>query len=148
MIALIEVLKNHCDRYLADAREAREKAGLCDGLFGMGKDPRKDPCHERFYRTVESWTAEFLKQEPAAQQQAAAAAWILKAADEHRDETDVYWYLYAAQVHALPIIAKLEQGSAKELLQWYDRAYPARERMPVQDQVYRALKKAARTGWR
>ena len=143
----MEVLKNHCDRYLAEAQEARQKAGLCDGLFGMGKDPRKDPCHERFYQTLEKWSAEFLTLETTAEQKAAAAAWILKAADEHRDEADVYWYLYAAQIHALPIIARLKQETAKELLQWYDQAYPARERMPVQDQVYRALKKAARPGW-
>lgn len=143
---LIEILKNHCSRYLAEAQEARGKAGLCDGLFGMGKDPRKDPCHERFYRAVESWTDEFLKQETTAQQRAAAAAWILKAADEHRGEMDVFWYLYAAQAHAIPIIEKLEQEAAKELLIWYDRAHPARERMPVHDRVYRALKKAAGQG--
>ncbi len=147
-MVLIEILKNQYELYLAEALEARRKAGICDGLFGMGKDPRKDACHERFYHAIENWTAEFLNQETTAQQKAEAAAWILKAADRHRGEMDVYWYLYAAHLHAIPIIEKLETEPAKELLQWYDQAYPARERMPVQDQVYRALKKAARTGWR
>jgi hypothetical protein len=39
VIALMEVLKNHCGRHLAEAQKVRQKAGLCDDLPGMGKDP-------------------------------------------------------------------------------------------------------------
>lgn len=145
-MVLIQKLKDRYDRYITEAQEARQKAGLCDGLFGMGNDPRKHPCHESFYKAVETWAADFLKEGPPAEQCAEAAAWILQAADFHREDQDVYWYLYAAQLHALPLIARLAREDAKQLQQWYDRAYPARERMPAQDQVYRALKKAARPG--
>ena len=44
-------------------------------LFGMGKDPRKDPCHERFYQTLEKWSAEFLKQETAKELLQRASVW-------------------------------------------------------------------------
>lgn len=139
-------LKDQYVKYLSEAEQARRKAGLCDGLFGMGNDPRKHPCHGSFYEAVETWAAGFLKENPCGDECAEAAAWILKAADLYRENQDVFWYMYAAQIHALPIIAKLNRADAKHLLQWYDRAYPARDRMPVQDQVYRALKKAARPG--
>ena len=145
-MVLLQTLKNRYDRYVAEAQEARQKAGLCDGLFGMGNDPRKHPCHERFYEAVGSWVANFLEGKPGEGECAEAAEWILKAADLNRENQDAYWYMYAAQIHALPVIAKLPRDEAKRLLQWYDRAYPPRERMPVQDQIFRALKKTARPG--
>ena len=137
-------LKNRYEQYLEEAAKARQKAGLCDGLFGMGNDPRKAPCHEAFYEFVASWVAEFLEKTPATGTCAEAAAWIVKIADAHRGEKDVFGYLYAAQRHALPLIAWMEQESAKKLLCWYESAYPRRDRMPVQDEVCKALKKAAR----
>ena len=143
---LLQTLKNRYNRYIEEAQEARQKAGLCDGLFGMGNDPRRHPCHESFYKAVESWVSGFLGGKPGEAECAEAAEWILKAADVHRENQDVYWYMYAAQTHALPVIEKLTREDAKLLLQWYDRAYPARDRMPLQDQIVRVLKKTARPG--
>ena len=143
---LLQTLKNRYNRYIEEAQEARQKAGLCDGLFGMGNDPRKHPCHGNFYEAVGTWVEDFLRDDPGEPECAEAAEWILKAADLNRENQDVYWYMYAAQTHALPVIEKLTREDAKLLLQWYDRAYPARDRMPTQDQVFRALKKTARPG--
>ena len=72
--------------------------------------------------------------------------WILRAADGCRDR-ETYWYMYAAQAHALPLIPGMTQEDCRVLLDWYDGAYPPRDRMPVQEQVYKALKKAARKTW-
>ena len=134
-------LKNRYEQYLEEAEKARQKAGLCGGLFGMGNDPRKAPCHEAFYVFVAEWVGAFLQTEGDCGE---AASWLLKLADAHRGEKDVFGYLYAAQGHALPLIARMDRESAKELLCWYEGAYPRRNRMPVQDAVYKALKKAAR----
>ena len=134
-------LKNRYEQYLAEAEKARQRTGLCDGLFGMGNDPRKAPCHEAFYEFVAQWVDQFMQTEGDCGE---AARWLLKIADAHREQKDIFGYLYAAQGHALPLIGRMDREQAKELLCWYDSAYPRRERMPVQDQVFKALKKAAK----
>lgn len=140
----MDALKNRYEQYLREAEKARQKAGLCDGLFGMGNDPRKAPCHEAFYEYVARWVAEFLEGEPGPEACAEAAGWLLKLAQAHRGQKDVYGYLYAAQGHALPLIARMDRDRAGALLAWYEEAHPRRDRMPVQDGVCKALKKAAR----
>lgn len=141
---MIQKLKDRYEQYIAQAREARRKAGLCDGLFGMGNDPRKNPCHDSFYDAVGQWVSAFLASNPNPEDCAEAVAWILQAAYLNREQRDVYDYLYAAQGHALPLIQKMFQTDAKALLDWYGRTYPRRDRMPVQDNVYGELKKTAR----
>ena len=132
------------EQYLGEAEKARQKAGICDGLFGMGNDPRKAPCHEAFYDFVGKWVKEFLCMAPTADDCAVAAEWLLKIADVHRGQNDIFGYLYAAQGHVLPLITRLDRERARALLDWYEKAYPRRDRMPVQDEVFRALKKASR----
>ena len=141
----MQTLKDQYERYLLEAERARQRAGLCDGLFGMGNDPRRASCHQDFYEYVGRWTADFLKSGPDAAACTAAVSWLLRVADGHREQQDVFGYLYAAQGHGLELIARMDRDSAKELLCWYDRTYPKRDRMPVQDGVYKALKKASRT---
>ena len=142
---MIQRVKECYERYEQEALAARQRAHPCDGLFGFGADPRRDPCHDRFYQTVGQWVEEFLNAKPGPEACGEAAEWILKAADIHREEQDVYWYMYAAQSHALPLIRKMDTERSKALLNWYETAYPARDRMPAQDAVYKALKKASRT---
>ena len=137
-------LKNRYEQYLAEAEKARKKAGLCDGLFGMGNDPRKAPCHDAFYEYVAGWVQEFLAQDPTAQDCAAAVEWIVKLAAAHWEQKDTFGYLYAIHGHIIPLIPRLDRDAAKELASWYEGAYPRRKRMPVQDQVFKALKKAAK----
>lgn len=143
---MIRKLIKRYEDYEREAEAARQQAHLCDGLFGFGADPRKHPCHTSFYEAAGQWVTEFLSMDPEPEQIAEAAAWFLKAADSHRSQ-DTYWYLYASQSHALPLIEGLDRESGKVLLEWYEKAYPARERMPVQDAVYKALRKAARKNW-
>jgi len=142
---MIRELKDRYGQYEMEAQRARDRAGLCDGLFGMGNDPRKAPCHQSFYDAVGQWTEVFLKSGASAGDCEEAAVWILQAADLHREEPDVFWYLYAVQAHALSLIPRMEQEAAGKLMDWYAKAYPPKDRMPVQDKVYHALKKTARS---
>ena len=72
-MVLLQTLKERYDRYVAEAREARQKAGLCDGLFGMGNDPRRHPCHGNFYEAVGTWVEDFLRDDPGEPECAEAA---------------------------------------------------------------------------
>ena len=137
-------LKNRYDLYLAEAEKARQRAGFCDGLFGLGKDPRKAACHDDFYEYVAGWVQEFLEHDPSAAECAAAVEWIVKLASAHWEQKDTFGYLYAIHGHIMPLIPRMDREAAKEVASWYEGAYPRRKRMPVQEQVFKALKKAAR----
>ena len=106
----------------------------------MGDDPRRHACHEQFYEDVAAWVAAFQAKDPTGEQAEAAVRWILESAAEHRDE-DVYWYMYAAQGHAKNLIPRMTAEACAQLAAWYDEAYPALDRMPAQQEVYRLLKR-------
>lgn len=139
---MIQALKARYAQYHQEAQAAWEKAGLCDGLFGMGADPRKHPCHDDFYNSIGQWVTGFLASEPEASACLEAAQWILKQPADYKDQ-NIFWYLYAAQKHALPLIPLLPAAACRDLLAWYEGTYPKRDRMPVQDAVVKTLKKTA-----
>lgn len=140
---MLNRLKARYWQYEVEAGKSVQKARPTDGLFGMGADPRKHPCHDAFYEDVGNWVDEFLNAEPSSQEADEAAMWIIKAAAGHRD-TEVYWYMFAAQGYAVPLIQKMTPESCRELAEWYDKAYPKRDRMPVQQNVFKLLQKRAK----
>ena len=134
----IQGLKDIYENYVQDAQRVCREAKPMDGLFGLGDDPRKDPCHMRFYEAAERWVAAFRPADP--EEAFGAVRLILEAAAEHREEPS-FWFLYAAQGLARDLIPSLPAGHCARLRRFYDEAYPRRERMPVQRDVYRLLKK-------
>ena len=139
---MVQKLKERYARYVETARKVRRKAPATAGLFGMGDDPRKNPCHEAFYEDVASWAAEFRASNPDEKAANEAVSWIIEAAAEHRDE-DAYWFMYAVHGHCKELIPLLAPADCARLVQFYDEQYPRRDRMPVQKEVYRLLKKRA-----
>lgn len=141
----LEQLYHLYDAYLEKAKEVRKQASRFAGAFGLGDDPRNHGCHEAFYDAVGLWCREFGGEGPDARQMAQAVSWILMAAKDHRN-TDVYGYLYAAQGHVRELIPRLSREDSLKLLEQYDAAYPEDQRLPVQLEVYRLLKKQAGAG--
>ena len=133
MKQLVEIYEG----YLEKAAQVRAKASPFAGIFGMGDDPRKHPCHENFYETVEQWSQNFDAGDP--DETLAAVRYILEAAKEHEKQKDVYWFLYAAHGLTMPLIPALRPADREELAAWYNQTYPKRVRFPVQNQVYRCL---------
>ena len=141
-MATLQQLYDLYDAYEEKAKKVRAKASRFAGAFNMGDDPRRHECHEQFYEDVGSWVAEFLAAAPDQAAVAGAVHWILETAAAHREE-DVYWYLYAIHTHAKPLIPLLGREECRDLLQMYDAAYPALDRLPAQQEIYRLLKQYA-----
>lgn len=139
---MIQELKDIYRRYDEEIHKVKAKAKPTDGLFGMGDDPRKDPCHMHFYEGVEQWVQDFLKTAPDAKDALEAARVIIEAPAAHRDGP-TYWFEFAAHGLSVDLIACLDAAGCKELKAFYDENYLKRDRMPVQDQVYKLLKKGA-----
>lgn len=137
---MVQQLKDRYGRYVEEVRKVRENAPATAGLFGMGDDPRKNPCHMSFYEDVEQWVKEFLASGPDAESAYQAVCWILSAAAQHRDQ-ECYWFMYAAHGHCKRLIPLLTSENCGELVRFYDDSYPRRDRMPVQKEIYKLLKK-------
>ena len=137
---MLQQLKERYTRYEETVKKVRENAPAAAGLFGLGDDPRKHPCHGEFYEDVGRWTADFLATGPDAQMAHQAVSWIIRAAAEHRDQ-EVYWFMYAAHGHCRDLIPLLSRTDCAELVRFYDDHYPRRDRMPVQKEIYKLLKK-------
>lgn len=136
----LEQLRDIYSKYVEETQKIYREAKPTDGLFGLGDDPRKHPCHMAFYEAAQGWTEVFLTSEPAQQEVFAVVRFILEAPAIHREQS-CFWFLYAAQGLARPMIPHLTGEQCGLLRQAYDEAYPRRDRMPVQKEVYRLLKK-------
>ena len=134
----LEQLQHLYTVYEETAKGVRSKASRYAGAFGLGEDPRKHGCHERFFEDVGQWTRKFIDSDPSTEDVVRAVWWMLKAADGRRN-TDVFGYLYALHGYVKDMIPLLPQEESLVLLQWYDKTYPERERLPVHQEVYRLL---------
>lgn len=139
---MLQQLRDIYSKYMQDVAKIYKDAKPMDGLFGWGDDPRKDPCHMRFYEDVENWTKDFLSAGVSQQEVYEAADFMLRTPAEHREEHS-FWFLYATQGLTREMIPRLSSGQCAQLRTAYDEAYPKRDRMPVQKEVYALLKKGA-----
>lgn len=137
-------LKTIYDTYIEKAVAVRRKASPMAGIFGLGDDPRKHPCHEDFYEAVAQWVQEFEAARPDPAVSLAAVRYILEAPLAHEDNKDVYWFMYAAHGLTLNLIPRLTGEDCRVLFDWYDASFPKRNRFPVQQQVWKLLKKGGK----
>lgn len=139
----IQQLKDIYSQYVADVAKVYKDAKPMDGLFGWGDDPRKDPCHMRFYEDVESWIGSFAAQNPDRAQVYEVVRFLVETPAQYR-EKHCFWFMYAAHGLLPDLIGYLDRAQCLQLREFYDEAYPKRDRMPVQKNVYKLLKKGAK----
>lgn len=143
---MLKQLQMRYGRYVEEAAAVAEKAPAMAGFLGFGSDPRNDPCHVRFYEDVGQWVQDFCAAGSDADGAYRAVHWMLTAAAAHRDEPS-YGFLYAAQGHCKELIGCLSREHCAELMKLYDALYPRRNRMPVQQEIYKLLRKGAGKKW-
>lgn len=134
-------LEARCAEYLRQTEILIKKAKPTDGLMGLIAGPKSDSCHEFFYEDVGELSRKLLESGPSGEELYAFTRLLITAAQEHRDNDLAYWFLYAMQGHAIPLIPLLRSEERAELLAYYNAHYPKIERMPVQKQVAKLLAK-------
>lgn len=139
---MLQQLQERYVRYVEEANAVTADAPAMAGLWGFGSDPRKNPCHMAFYKDVERWVQEFRASGPDAQTLYQGVRWILCAAAEHQNQP-AYGYLYAAHGLCRELIGLLTKEQCGELQAFYDAHYPRQDRMPVQQEVYKMLRKGS-----
>ncbi len=143
---MVQKLRDRYDRYRADLEKvyAGKKPG--DGLFGWGDDPKRDPCHMGFYEDVQGWVKEFAAAGPSQEAVFEAVRFMLETPHLHREQ-HCFWFMFAAQGLTRELIPLLGKDQCARLRDLYDSLFPRRERMPVQKDVYKLLKKGEGRSW-
>ena len=136
-------LKEIYAKYIQDVDTVYRNAKPTDGLFGMGDDPRNDPCHMRFYEDAEQWAKAFLAASPGEAEVYETVRFMLETPAAYKGHHS-FWALFAAQGLVREMIPMLRGEHCAGLRDFYAGNYPRRERMPVQNEVYRLLKKGAK----
>ena len=137
---MLEQLKERYRQYDEEATLVRKKASPADGLFGFGNDPKNHPCHELFYEDIGKWTEAFLQTGPDARDALAAARFLIEA-PKTCGSRESYWMMYAAQGWCRELVCRLDAEGCGKLRDVFDDLYPKRDRMPVQQELYKALKR-------
>lgn len=139
---MLQQLKERYRQYDEEATQVRKKSSPADGLFGFGNDPKNHPCHEQFYEDIGKWTKAFLETQPDGKESFAAARFMIGAPVECSSR-ESYWMMYAAQGWCRELVNCLDPQGCAALRDAFDEMYPRRDRMPVQQELYKALKKGA-----
>lgn len=139
----MEQLKACYENYLAAVEKAEKKKTTWDGAFGIGVSVKDHPCHDDFFESMEQWCADFLKKQPTQAEAEAAVSFILETSESYRGKLP-YWYMYAAHGFARPLIPLVSREFACRMRPWYNAHNPRPDRMPVQQEVFKLLKKQER----
>ena len=139
----LQELKDLYEQYTEEYKAVRKKASFTDGLFGFGNDPKKNPCHMRFYENAQSWVKAFAASDPGEEETYAVTHFLLTAAEDHKKKPEE-WIILAAQGLSLELIPMLSQEHCAQLEEWYNKTYPRRIRLPIQKDIHKLLQKGAK----
>lgn len=127
------------ERFREDAETAEKNRKPLGGFLGFGKTPADDPCHEILYRSVEELVGEALNETDDAEETDAVVNTILRAEKSLQVPLHAHYSLIAVQRHMIQLIPRMTEEGKGELLEWYEKQYPVKERFPIQDEILTAL---------
>ncbi len=142
-MTVLEQLQSCYEVYDVQAKDAKKKESPFAGVFGLGRDSRHDRCHDEFFQKVGELISAFAAEDPPAEEADQVLTWLLTTASQHKNEV-TYWYLYCIHGYAIRVLPFASREHCEELYQWYGSEYPKRDRMPVQQEIYKELGKCAR----
>ena len=120
--------------------EVQKNRKMFDGVFGMGNHPGNAPCHDTLDRKIQAMCTQAGETPDAGQIREMLEA-VYAAPLAWKGPEYARLMLVAVQRHTLPLIPLLPERDRAELGAWYQEAWPRRKRMPVQEDVLKALKK-------
>ena len=121
-------------------REVQKNRKIFDGVFGMGTHPGNAPCHDVLDRKIEALCRE-AAEEPDAGQIREMLEEIYAVPLKWQGPEYAKLMLIAVQRHTMPLISRLAEEDRAELSAWYQKTWPRRRRLPLQEEVLKALQK-------
>lgn len=132
------------EAYLAQAEKLERERKPFAGMFGISPGPADDPCHDRFAADLENLLRSCREAGSTPAEIREVLRYIYAAPTEHPQPRSSYWMLLAVHGLTLDLIEGLIAADAKEMHDWYEAAFPRRERVPVQNRVLKALGRKAK----
>lgn len=130
-----ERINNLIEDYIEEVKDAIRSSKPLAGVFGLRGGIGDSPCHMKFYDSLKELieSGDFDAYETVR---------LLLHADSSYEAPDAAKFmLTAVQGLAIPLVPKLSAEQRGEFKQFLDDNVPRRKRLPVQDQLYKALKK-------
>ena len=140
----LERLHTLYENYLTLAEKLENERKPFAGMFGIIPGPADDPCHDRFAADLENLLKGCRAAGITPAETREALRYIYAAPTEHPQPRSSYWMLLAAHALTLELIDGLDAADAREMHDWYESAFPRRERVPVQNKVLKELKRKAK----
>lgn len=140
---VLEVLNQIYTDYSVELEACEKKQKVTDGLFGFGHSIKDDPCHERFYDRIQEAMNQLTASAPPSEQAESTILYLFSRKKEYAYPPSAQLMLCAVEKHILPLIPYLTPQAAKHILDEYETMYRRWERLPVQTEVWKTLKKAA-----
>ena len=131
--------------YRQDLEDFAKKSKPTDGLLGFGRSLKNDACHDRFDERVKEAVEGICAASPAPEDAAKTVDLLLRY-DAREWPLSAQWMLRAIERHTLPLIPLLAPEAAAALQKEYAARYKPWDRLPAQQEVFKALKHRAATG--
>ena len=109
-------------------------------------DPSQHPRHQEFYDQAEAWVRGFLLEGPGREAVLPVLELILLSPAQNSKKT-AYWYLVAAQRHALILLPELAEADRQALGKAFREAYPVSTQLPLQQELDRAMMGNSEKWW-
>lgn len=126
--------------YLIFAERLEENRKPGDGIFGIGRKPADDSCHDRFAEDLKQQLADYAAEAPDPKEVREVLYYIYRAPKEHLQPLSIYWMLISVHGFTEDLIGLLDPADAGMLLELYNDLYPRWDRLPAQKRIYKALK--------
>ena len=131
----IKNIENIILEYIDEASLVIKESKPLAGIFGLKGGAGDDPCHRKFYSKLESALKE-------GTYDSYEVVKLLVNADKTYDcHKTIKLMLTAIQGLAIPFASTLTDEQKQEFLTYFDENVKRKDRVPVQDQLIKALKK-------
>ena len=129
--------------YLADCVKI-ERGRKPTEMFGLKFGAPSDPRHDRFIQDMTELLGDFAAEGPDSAALRRMLEAVYTAPLEHPEPKSAYWMLIAVQSLTRDLIYGLNRGDAAALSKSYESAWPRRMRLPVQTELIKLLRTAAK----
>lgn len=138
-----ELLREIRESYQAEVDALEKKKGFFDGMFGFGSSVRNDACNDRFDTKVNEILQQTLTDGATAEEIGDTVCWVLDQVLPQQGMEGIAINLMAIQRHCIPLVNALTAEKAGEISRWYEKNWKRTQRLPVQNELLKALKARA-----